>query len=131
MLPDPMEIGTPSKSDSPLRKKKRSISSERVNPFEQHVLASLGSSMWSPSVFSGVSITAQTPDQHEWNIDQLAHLYPKNFEESPRSHTNPFPVDPETEAKAQDAIHRYNFKAHKAQFDRASSFTFDLVVKVF
>jgi hypothetical protein len=91
-------------SESPVRKKCRPSSSDRVNPFEKEVLDRLSQSVWSPTVFANVNITAETPERNEWSVDQLAHLYPRNFEDSPTSHTNPYPVDPLMEAKAQADI---------------------------
>ncbi len=34
----------------------------------------------------------------------MAELFPKNLENSPTSHTNPYPIDSSAEARAQDDI---------------------------
>jgi len=89
-----------------------SSSSERVNPFENFLLRNLKSAMLSPSVFDNVD-NIKTPSSNcsreftGWDIRELAELFPKSLESSPSSHTNPFPTDSFTEAKAQADIYEF------------------------
>ncbi|ODM96312.1 Protein aurora borealis [Orchesella cincta] len=75
----------------------------RINPFEKDVLAGLHGSFWSPSIME----IHETPPQRSWAIEHLAHLFPKDIENSPSTHQNSLPVDPQTEAKAQADIDSY------------------------
>ncbi|CAL8072542.1 unnamed protein product [Orchesella dallaii] len=77
--------------------------STRINPFEKDVLAGLHRSFWSPSIME----IHETPPQRSWAIEHLAHLFPKDFENSPSTHQNTLPVDAQTEAKAQADIDAY------------------------
>lgn len=72
----------------------------RVNPFEKDILAGLQRSFWSPSIME----IKETPPQRSWAIEHLSHLFPKDIENSPSTHQNAFPVDAQTEAKAQADI---------------------------
>lgn len=72
----------------------------RVNPFEKDILAGLQRSFWSPSIMD----IKETPPQRSWAIEHLSHLFPKDIENSPSTHQNAFPVDAQTEAKAQADI---------------------------
>lgn len=74
-----------------------------MNPFEPFCLRNLKSSILSPSVF--LTSTPTTPKEFQgWTINEMAELFPKSLEDSPSSHTNPYPVDALQEAQAQQDI---------------------------
>lgn len=96
-----IEVDSPVEEDA---EQSSTESVERVNPFEKAYLNNLQFPVWSPSTFENVDVNAETPPQSEWNIHELATLFPQAIEDSPSSHCNPYLVTPSTEAKAQADI---------------------------